>query len=135
VDQKNNKNIEGENSSNESEEIDKIFDSLTDKVSGKFSNFLINSLIKWLIRTSIGLIGFGILWHYYGWDFWVFWSYVFMATLSLIFTMFIFLKMLGLFSSNTGDLDEEADDLLKKLAPLLSVRELWEWWEKRLVGK
>ena len=26
----------------------------------------------------------------------------------------------------------EADALLKKLAPLMSRRELWEWWEKEI---
>ncbi len=27
---------------------------------------------------------------------------------------------------------KEADDLLKKLWPLMSRRELWEWWEKEI---
>jgi hypothetical protein len=27
---------------------------------------------------------------------------------------------------------QEADALLKKLAPLMSRRELWEWWEKEI---
>jgi hypothetical protein len=27
---------------------------------------------------------------------------------------------------------KEADELLKKLEPLMSRRELWEWWEKEI---
>ncbi len=27
---------------------------------------------------------------------------------------------------------KEADDILKKLSPLMSRRELWWWWEKKI---
>jgi len=69
-----------------------------DTISKKVSKFLITKLIKWFIRTTIGLIVFSIIWRFYNWGFWLFWSYVVIASISLIVIFYstnILIKVVG----------------------------------------
>ena len=78
-----------ETANSESSELDaEYLDGAIDRISDKLADAIIKRLTIWLIRTSLGLIVFGILWYYYDWGVWVFWSYVVVALISLCINIY-----------------------------------------------
>jgi hypothetical protein len=71
-------------------EIESELDEKIDQIAEKASQVITNHLIKWLVRTLIGLSIFGTIWYFYDWGIWLFWGYVGIATVSLALIFYMF---------------------------------------------
>ena len=88
-------------------ELDEAMDQVADKIAGRF----VSQLTKWAIRTTIGLILFGVLWHYYDWGVWLFGGYIVLAVISLLAQIFLHHRLVNMLVDGMGDsLADDADD-------------------------
>ncbi len=91
-------NDDPENDNDAEEELDRLSESIADK--------LVSKIIIWLVRTILGLTLFGALWYFFDWAFWLFWGYLIISPISLIFTIYLHLKL----ADHIADLMEEQSE-------------------------
>ena len=69
------------------EEVNEQFEEALDQLSEKVASSLASTLIRWFVRTILGLGLFGVLWYYVDWGVWLFLGYAVLAILSLILSI------------------------------------------------
>ncbi len=91
---------------NRHDDSDSELDDILDQVSEKVADSLISKLLRWFIRTIIGLELLGVLWHYFDWASWLFWGYTVLASISLILTIYLHFRLVDIIG---GRLVEQGD--------------------------
>ena len=84
-------------------------DAVLDEVSEKVADSLVSKLLKWFVRTTIGLVLFGVLWHYVDWGVWLFLGYVVMASVSLILTIYLHCRLVEVLGGRLVEAAEEEE--------------------------
>ena len=80
-------------------EIDEAIDQVADQIAGRF----VSQLTKWAIRTTLGLVLFGVLWHFYDWGMWVFVGYIVLAVISLIAQIVLHHRLVNMLVDGMGE--------------------------------